>query len=58
MEALPAVIGIDIGSLKTVLAAFRNDGIEIINSDTNKKKTPTVVAYTDEERLIGDFAIN
>jgi molecular chaperone DnaK (HSP70) len=33
-------LGIDIGSLKSVLAAVRKGGIDIINSDTTNKQTP------------------
>jgi heat shock protein 4 len=52
------IIGVDIGSLKSVLAAVRKGGIDIILSDTTNKQTPMVVGYTDEERLIGDAAMN
>jgi molecular chaperone DnaK (HSP70) len=58
MEASPAAIGIDIGSMESILGAVRKGTIEIINSDFSNKQTPTVVAYTDDERLIGESAIN
>ncbi len=58
MEASSAAIAIDIGSLKSVLGAFRKGDIEIINSDSSNIQIPSVVGYTDEERLIGDAAIN
>jgi molecular chaperone DnaK (HSP70) len=51
-------IGIDVGSYKTVLACVKQRGIEIVLSETSSKWTPTVAAYTDQERLIGDSAIN
>ena len=52
------IIGVDIGSLKSVLAAVRKGGIDIILSDTTSKQIPMVVAFTDEERTIGDAAMN
>ena len=58
MEASGAAIAIDIGSMKSVLAAVRKGNIEIINSDSTKKLTPIVVAYTEGERLIGEAAMN
>lgn len=51
-------IGIDAGSYKTVLACVKQRGIEIVLSDTSNKWTPTIAAYTDQERLIGDAAVN
>lgn len=51
-------LGIDAGSYKTVLACVKQRGIEIVLSETSSKWTPTFVGYTDQERLIGDAAIN
>jgi molecular chaperone DnaK (HSP70) len=51
-------IGIDPGSYKTVLACVKARGIEIVISETSAKWTPTIAAYTDTERLVGDAAIN
>ena len=51
-------IGIDAGSYATVLACVKQRGIEIVISETSAKWTPTIVAYTDQERLIGDAALN
>lgn len=51
-------IGIDSGSYKTVLACVKQRGIEIVLSETSAKWTPTIAAYTDQERLVGDAAVN
>ena len=51
-------IGIDAGSYKTVLACVKQRGIEIVLSETSSKWTPTNVAYTAQERVIGDAANN
>ena len=51
-------LGMDVGSYKTVFACMKNNGIEIVLSESSGKSTPTLVAYTDAERLIGDQANN
>ena len=51
-------LGIDCGSYKTVLACIKKQGIEIVLSETSGKWTPTIVAFTESERLIGDSAVN
>ena len=51
-------IGIDVGSYKTVLACVKQRGIEIVISETSNKWTPSIAAYTAQERLVGDAAIN
>jgi len=51
-------IGIDAGSYKTVLACVKQRGIEIVLSETSNKSTPSIAAYTAQERLIGDAAVN
>jgi molecular chaperone DnaK (HSP70) len=51
-------IGIDAGSYKTVLACVKQRGIEIVLSETSSKWTPTIAGFTEQERLVGDAAIN
>jgi len=51
-------IGIDCGSYKTVLGCVKQRGIEIVLSDSSSKTSPTIAAFTAEERLIGDAAVN
>ena len=51
-------IGIDAGSYKTVLGCVKKGGIEIVLSETSSKWTPSIAAFTDDERLIGDAAVN
>ena len=51
-------IGIDSGSYKTVLGCVRGGTIDIVLSETSGRWTPSLAAFTDEERLIGDPAGN
>ena len=51
-------IGIDLGTTFSCVSVWQGDRFEVISNDMGNRTTPSMVAFNDSERMIGDSARN
>ena len=52
------ILGIDLGTTNSAFAVMEGGDPEIVTNDEGDRTTPSVVAFTDDERLVGKPAKN
>lgn len=51
-----SVVGVDLGSLNTVIAVARNRGVDVITNEVSNRATPTLVGFGSKSRHLGEGA--
>merc|ERR1719277_1708562 len=57
-EPIRLVAGIDLGSADSYVGCLAKGAIDIVQNEVSQRKTPTLVGFTDRERLLGDQALS
>jgi len=57
MVSKSAVIGIDLGSAESFVAFVGKGIVDLVQNEVSKRATPSLVGFTDRERLLGDTAL-
>lgn len=52
------LIGIDLGNANSVVATPRRGGVDVLVNEASRRQTPSVVAFDERRRLLGEGAVS
>mmetsp|Transcript_73751 Transcript_73751/g.240188 ORF Transcript_73751/g.240188 Transcript_73751/m.240188 type:complete len:831 (-) Transcript_73751:101-2593(-) len=58
MASKAVVVGIDLGACESYVAYVGKGIVDMVQNEVSKRATPTIVGFTDRERLLGDAALS
>jgi len=58
MVSKNVVVGVDLGACESYVAYVGKGIVDIVQNEVSKRATPTIVGFTDRERLLGDAALS
>ncbi|KAF3768019.1 hypothetical protein M406DRAFT_80500 [Cryphonectria parasitica EP155] len=53
---MTSVVGVDFGTLNTVIAVARNRGVDVIANEVSNRATPSLVGFGPKSRYLGESA--
>ena len=53
---MTSVVGVDFGTLNTVIAVARNRGVDVIANEVSNRATPSLVGFGPKSRYLGEAA--
>jgi len=53
-----SVVGVDLGTLNSVIAVARNRGVDVIANEVSNRATPSLVGFGPKSRYVGETAKN
>eukprot|EP00931_Biecheleriopsis_adriatica_P106947 TRINITY_DN812_c1_g1_i10.p1 TRINITY_DN812_c1_g1~~TRINITY_DN812_c1_g1_i10.p1 ORF type:complete len:860 (-),score=272.77 TRINITY_DN812_c1_g1_i10:74-2632(-) len=58
VEGNRLVVGIDFGSADSYVGYISKGSVDIVQNEVSQRKTPSLVGFTERERLLGDAALS